>query len=709
MSTTNLTATASNGTLVVSTVNTATLAAPISATGEALVFTGSGKLTQDASAGSSWTLTNCTVFINNIGASGATGGILNGANANSVGILRNSEVINTMTVRHDNTFSEITNSRIVNVGTGANLGAIYTASGATLQNSTLDTCGWWEINGTPSIASNFTVQNMDRGFLNWSAGRVDLYGFSAINCTTADGWINNAQTMYLWNPGTFNRGRLIMTTTYNYFEGVSASWKFKNKATSSLLSSVLLIYRETFDGGAQSEVARFTTDGTGTLVGTYDSRLRTTGSSQSRPTLWALLYRGKAGSTYPGIGGGLSYSMGVYQPAIEVRAYGYTPTSGFTSSDIWSPTGQVGTISATLTVSAYADFLLTSDDRITATESAAAAIAGITHTATTITILTGNTLTLDQIYDSRAKYYRDNDGITYATGSGTVFGSDCSLTIQTGAAVNSGTKLTSFSTTSTVTVDGGGTYNGVYTDSTGTSAQLVLTGLSSATVYLQNGSAVQQDYQASVSGTYTYNIPPGATGTWTWVVKRAGYTYARGTFTPGTGGVFSVVPTTPQKLSPDGTVMYAASTNSLVTVSFTGTTEVDVNIGNGVVSVQNVLDATELALITNPGMVWLSSKGECAEFISAAGSFIFLSAGWRFKALNISSPNATVNGFAISTDGTPMNGVNGPVTFLSSSQAADVATAVWAALQASNIGAGTMGELLSKAEIQAQLAAALSA
>ncbi len=94
MSITNLTATLTNGTQVVSTVNTATLAAPISATGESLTFTGAGKLTQDTAAGSSWTLTNCIIFINNIGGSGTSSGILNGNNASSVGILRNSEVIN---------------------------------------------------------------------------------------------------------------------------------------------------------------------------------------------------------------------------------------------------------------------------------------------------------------------------------------------------------------------------------------------------------------------------------------------------------------------------------------------------------------------------------------------------------------------------------------------------------------------------------------
>jgi hypothetical protein len=708
MSTTNLTSTLTNGTLVVTTVNTATLAAPITATGESLTFTASGKLTQDGSAGSSWTITNCIIFINNIGGSGTIGGILNGANANSVGVLRNSEVINNMSSRHDNTFSEITNSRIVDVGT-PRLGAVYTASGATLQNSTLDSCGWWEINGTPLIAYNFTVQNMDKGFLNWTAGRVDLYGFSANNCVTADGWINGSNTVYLWNTRTFNRGRIQMTSPFNYFEGSSVSWVFKNKSTNSLLSNVLLVYRETYDGGAQTEIARFSTDSSGTLVGTYDTRNRAAVSSQSLPTVWALLYRGKAGSTYGGVGGGSSYSMAVYQPAIEIRAYGYLPTGGFTATDTWSPTGQVGAVSATLTVDTYADFLLTPDVRTTVSESAAAAIAGITHTATAMTILTGTVLTLDQIYDSRAKYYRDNDGVTYASGSGTIFGSNCTLTVQSGATVNGGIKLTSFSTTSTVTIASGGTYNGVYTSSTGTSAQLLLTGLSTATVYLQDSSALQQDYQASVTGSYTFNIAPGATGSWTWVVKKPGYTYARGTFNPGTGGTFTVAPPTPQKLGPDGSVMYTATSNGLISVAFNGTTEADISIGNGVVSTQAVLDASETALITNPGMIWLASKAECSQFISAAGSFEFLSAGWRFKALNTSSPNATVNGFAISTDGTPLNGVNGPVTFLSSSQAADVATAVWAALQASNIATGSMGELISKAAIQAQLAAALSA
>jgi hypothetical protein len=88
---------------------------------------------------------------------------------------------------------------------------------------------------------------------------------------------------------------------------------------------------------------------------------------------------------------------------------------------------------------------------------------------------------------------------------------------------------------------------------------------------------------------------------------------------------------------------------------------------------------------------------------------VFISAGWRFKALNTSSPNATVNGFAISTDGTPLNAANGPVLFLTSTQASDVAAAVWGALAANYNAAGTMGNLLNDADLQAKLAAALSA
>lgn len=62
--------------------------------------------------------------------------------------------------------------------------------------------------------------------------------------------------------------------------------------------------------------------------------------------------------------------------------------------------------------------------------------------------------------------------------------------------------------------------------------------------------------------------------------------------------------------------MYTASTSALCTVTFTGTTQANIAIGDGSVSTQTAFDETEVALATNNGMIWLASgKGECSIFL----------------------------------------------------------------------------------------------
>ena len=445
MSVTNLTHTLTNGTRVVSTALSSTVALPISASDEQITFITGGSLT--AVSGAKWTFTRCIVFSNNIGyaTTVASGG---------EGELIDSQMITLATARRDQQFSKLENSRYIEAG-GLKAGAIYTRPNAVLKNAVLDGCGWWEIAGVPSVVFNFTCQNMSYGFLNWNAGRIDLFGFSAINMSTADGWINSNQIVYLWNKGTFDRTKLNMGAGYNYFEGVTASWEFQEKLTAAKQSGALLIYRESYDGGAQTERARYTTDANGRLTGTYDSRTRVTGANQSRPTLYLLQYRAKAGSTYPSRGGGLTFSIAAYVPAIEVRAYGMLPPAGFGPANTFAPSAQVGALLFDQSVGTYEPFRFDADTRITATEAVAAAITGLTHGLTSVSVAAVSR-TLDQIYDSRAKYWRDTDGVTYASGVGDEFGANWSLTIGSGAAVTTGTKLKTLTTPGSITVASGG-------------------------------------------------------------------------------------------------------------------------------------------------------------------------------------------------------------------------------------------------------------
>ena len=102
MSVTNLTHTLTNGTRVVSTALSSTVALPISASDEQITFITGGSLT--AVSGAKWTFTRCIVFSNNIGyaTTVASGG---------EGELIDSQMITLATARRDQQFSKLENSR----------------------------------------------------------------------------------------------------------------------------------------------------------------------------------------------------------------------------------------------------------------------------------------------------------------------------------------------------------------------------------------------------------------------------------------------------------------------------------------------------------------------------------------------------------------------------------------------------------------------
>lgn len=216
-----------------------------------------------------------------------------------------------------------------------------------------------------------------------------------------------------------------------------------------------------------------------------------------------------------------------------------------------------------------------------------------------------------------------------------------------------------------------------------------------ATVYVEDDSDAQQDYVASFAGgNYSLSIPNTATGTWTYAVKQPGFDPVVSTFDP-TGGFFTFSVNLIQKKQPDGSVMYTGTTDALVDIEFTGTTQLNIDIADGLVSSQTVLDEVEQALTTSSGMAWLAAGGgEMAIANLSAGNFIFMDDNVRFRRNAPGDVNATVNAFAISTQSVVTDGLNGSVTFLSSSEVDDVATAVWNRLLTDHNVSGSFGELV---------------
>lgn len=238
----------------------------------------------------------------------------------------------------------------------------------------------------------------------------------------------------------------------------------------------------------------------------------------------------------------------------------------------------------------------------------------------------------------------------------------------------------SITTTGTITLSNGAvTGTAALTGSNGKSGNLSITDLTDASVYVDDNADAEVDYQSSVTGSYSLIIPFGSTGAWSAVVKQAGYRHAVFNFTASDGGSFSWTPAQPEKLNPDGTSMYQGTTSSLVSVSFNGTTQANIDIGNGSAGLQATFDETEDALLTNDGMAWLASgKSDCSQFNSAGGDYLFMSTGWRLRRASAGDVNATMNSFVVSADGIVVDGVNGGVQFLTSDSPTAIASAVWA-------------------------------
>jgi hypothetical protein len=118
-------------------------------------------------------------------------------------------------------------------------------------------------------------------------------------------------------------------------------------------------------------------------------------------------------------------------------------------------------------------------------------------------------------------------------------------------------------------------------------------------------------------------------------------------------------------LQPTGAPMYQGTSSALVSISYTGTTEADIVVGNGQVSTQLVYDSVETSLITHAGMLWLAgAKSNTSIATLASGNSLFKTDGWRLYGTSV---NATILGFVYSTDGITMSPTSPyAVAFLSS-------------------------------------------
>lgn len=223
-------------------------------------------------------------------------------------------------------------------------------------------------------------------------------------------------------------------------------------------------------------------------------------------------------------------------------------------------------------------------------------------------------------------------------------------------------RVTNGADTPTTTATGGGTVNVVQVP-----AEITFENLTTANVQIiEDDGTTVASRQTNQTGTVVYQIPDGSTGTWCYVINRAGYQPLIGNVL-STGSDVTVDGTQTQKKLPDGTAMYQGSTSVLLSVvPLADGSRMNLRIADGAVSAQQIFDEVEDALQTQDGMTYLcnNNTGEVLIALLPTGTFVFLDTNVRVIRDNVGDANATINAFVESTDGIVLDASNGSVQFV---------------------------------------------
>ena len=440
MTTTNLTGSDVNG--VYNITATSKPAVDGGADTEGILITGSGLLQASKTDTTEIILTYCNIFCNNAGNTGGNPSLshisYNGDdtdradNGNYIRF-RDCNIIQLTSAARRNIFvSELTRTNVIEQDSGSQL-FVYTQPNAILNTVIMQGVQTWEINGQFTEAFNITIDDVLKSYLNWEAGRLDLFGLGVLNkpagAEQADAWMgtgnsgNNAS--WQWNnKTTFNNQKLYLTSVNNrYYDGMTISWEFIDKDTDSAIQNVKVKVKDDFpgvdNGGSMTERAEYLTNASGHIKGTWNSQLRsTTGGDIDRNTYFMVRNAVERVDTNPDLGGtktypvtiieggqgdrGENYEVDVVLNQIEIKAYLYEVRSGFEVGDSFDTSVQIGVLASDVSVDEYSTLIFTPD-------------AGITQT-TKATVDAYTTLDdLNEIYDRTKAEWYDNDAYPLPT------------------------------------------------------------------------------------------------------------------------------------------------------------------------------------------------------------------------------------------------------------------------------------------------------
>jgi hypothetical protein len=487
---------------------------------------------------------------------------------------RRSSIIYRTTERRNVFITELTDSNVFEVNNTLQL-FVYTPPTAILENTKFVGINTWEVVGTPARAAGLTFENVGAAFFNYQAGRLDFVRINVTSFVNASCYIglgSASNSVWNWDPVSFDRTKVSRALATNlYYEGVTASWEFRNRDTLAVLPNVLVIYRDNRSGSV-AERGRYVTNANGRMAGTHDSRLGTNSTNTERPTLFLLRYQIADNATtgaysapsYDG-SAGRRYDLVTVQPRIEIRSYLHEAQSSFGPSSTYSGTASAGVINGDYTVAQYSTFLLPADAAVTQTNMA--------------TVMGYSSInTLDQFYDRVKAEWRTFDNYPYATASGSVINLGAIDLVVSATAANAYAFSSSTITIKSSALTAGSKFSSI---------------LTTGTISLQNGAAVS----ATLTGTIIFD---GA-GAWSPTLDKATVRFTaageydlRGATITGTltltntsGGAVTV------RLVPGLTIVNSGP-NITVDQSVAGTGSITNIVSGSRIQIYNVTTATEL-------------------------------------------------------------------------------------------------------------------
>lgn len=227
---------------------------------------------------------------------------------------------------------------------------------------------------------------------------------------------------------------------------------------------------------------------------------------------------------------------------------------------------------------------------------------------------------------------------------------------------------------------------------------------SSVLIY-NNATNTVVDFQTNQATPLSVSLPGSQNGVaLEYVISRAGFNALRGSFTGG--GAIDISATPSERKTASGSNLFTGSSSPNVTINFdltSGSETCFIDIGNGSVTAQQIVDELETALETQDGCQFLIERAgsQCTLEVLAGQTYLLLGTQYRVRRENTGDVNAAIEAFVISADGTPLDGANGGVQFLTTTET-NVGQEVWDYLLADANLAGSFGELI-RTNIDAQI------